>query len=115
MAMRCRVDGFIAYLRTMSVFLLAWWALSAWTRNPVLLPSPWSVMATLVELAVDVEVFRHAAVSAARMLLSLVLASGLAVSLGLVMRLHRRFDRLVDRVIELLRPILSSNVGGVSC
>lgn len=89
----------------MGVFMLAWWALSASTKNPVLLPSPFAVIAALIELAADLELFRHAGVSAARMLLSLVLASGLAVPLGLVMGLNRRFDRVVDPVIELLRPI----------
>lgn len=95
----------IAYLRTMAVFIVVWWALSLWTANPVLLPSPFSVIAAIAELAIDLELFLHAGISLGRMLISLALASLIAVPLGLVMGLRRSVDDVVDPVVELLRPI----------
>jgi ABC-type nitrate/sulfonate/bicarbonate transport system permease component len=95
----------IAYVRTMAVFIVAWWALSRWTANPALLPSPFEVIGAIVDLAIDLELFMHAGISLARMLLSLTLASLLAIPLGLLMGLRRTLDELVDPVVEMLRPI----------
>src|SRR5438552_1159822 len=95
----------VAYVRTMVVFIAVWWVVSAWTSNTVLLPSPFAVIAAFVELAGDLELFKHAGISLGRMLLSLGLASLLALPLGIFMGLSRLFDALVDPVVELLRPI----------
>ena len=95
----------LIYLRTMAVFIALWWALSTWTSNPALLPSPFAVIAAFVELAEDLELFKHAAISLGRMLISISLASLLAVPLGVAMGLSRRLDALIDPVVELLRPI----------
>ncbi len=100
-----RYGGAIAYVRTMALFFVVWWALSAWTANPVLLPGPLSVLRAFVELTSDLELFRHAGISLGRMLVSIALAALLAVPLGLAMGLRRGFDALVDPVVELLRPI----------
>src|SRR5689334_17055964 len=89
----------------MIVFLAAWWALSAWTNNPALLPSPRAVVEALFELIGDREIFMHAGISLARMLLSLALACLLALPLGLAMGMSRKLDAIVDPTIELLRPI----------
>jgi ABC-type nitrate/sulfonate/bicarbonate transport system permease component len=104
-ARNVRFGSAIAYVRTMAVFIAFWWALSAWTSNPALLPSPWAVIEAFVDLVRDLELFMHAGISLGRMLLSLALASLLAVPLGLVMGLSHAFDELVDPVVELLRPI----------
>jgi len=104
-ARKARFRTAIAYIRTMAVFLVAWWVLSAWTANPALLPSPLAVIAAIADLAGDLELFLHAGISLGRMLLSLALASLLAVPLGLLMGLNRTLDALVDPVVELLRPI----------
>ena len=95
----------LAYVRTMAVFVVAWWALAAWISNPALLPTPLAVVKAFAELAGDLELFQHAGISLARMLLSLALATLLAVPLGLAMGLSRALDDLVDPVIEILRPI----------
>lgn len=95
----------IVYLRTMGVFLALWWALSVWTANPVLLPSPVAVIEALWALALELELFMHAGISFARMLLSLALASLLAIPLGLAMGLSRRLEQVVDPVVEMMRPI----------
>ena len=104
-AARNRFGPAIAYVRTMGVFLAVWWAVSAWTNNPALLPSPLAVVEAFVELVGDREIFMHAGISVGRMLLSLSLAALLAVPLGLVMGMSRTFDAIVDPTLELLRPI----------
>jgi ABC-type nitrate/sulfonate/bicarbonate transport system permease component len=95
----------VAYVRTMAVFIAFWWALSAWTSNLALLPSPFAVIEAFVDLVRDLELFMHAGISLGRMLISLALASLLAVPLGLVMGLSRALDEIIDPVVELLRPI----------
>ena len=93
------------YFRTMAAFALLWWLLSLWKGNPVLLPSPVAVAESVKELALDTELFRHAAISLGRMLASLAIATVLAVPIGIVMGLSHVADDLVDPVIEMLRPI----------
>jgi ABC-type nitrate/sulfonate/bicarbonate transport system permease component len=93
------------YFRTMAVFAAVWWLLSLWKGNTALLPSPLAVVEAIWELARDLELFKHAAISLARMIGSLAIAIALAVPLGVVMGLSRVFDDLMDPLIEILRPI----------
>src|SRR5689334_529510 len=95
----------LVYLRTMVVFVAVWWLVSVWTANTVLLPSPRVVFDALVDLARDLELFQHAGISLARMIVSLVVACALALPLGFAMGLRRGFDEAVDPTLELLRPI----------
>ncbi|HEY3177485.1 MAG TPA: ABC transporter permease [Casimicrobiaceae bacterium] len=100
-----RFGTVVAYVRTMAVFMAVWWAVSVWTSNLVLLPSPFLAIAAIVDLARDLELFTQAGISLGRMLTSLALASLLAIPLGLLMGLRRTLDDVIDPVIELLRPI----------
>ena len=95
----------VAFVRTMAVFFVVWWAIAVWKDNPVLLPTPLAVVQALFELARSLELFEHAAISLGRMLVSLAIAASLAIPLGLAMGLGRRLDALVDPLVELLRPI----------
>jgi ABC-type nitrate/sulfonate/bicarbonate transport system permease component len=95
----------LVYFRTMLVFALVWAGISWLTAKPVLLPSPLAVVEAIVDLAKDLELFEHAAISVGRMVVSIALASALAMPLGLMMGLHPRFERIVDPTLELLRPI----------
>lgn len=95
----------LVYLRTMALFALAWAALARFTANPVLLPSPWAVAQAAGALALDGEMWQHAAASLGRMLASLAIACTLALPLGFAMGLSRRVERFVDPLVELLRPI----------
>jgi ABC-type nitrate/sulfonate/bicarbonate transport system permease component len=104
-AMRRGARSVLVYLRTMAVFVVVWALVAHLKSNPVLLPSPLAVMQAAVDLARDLELFYHAWVSFARMLVSLAIASAIAIPLGLAMGLSRTFDRIVDPTIELLRPI----------
>jgi len=93
------------YFRTMAVFAAVWWLIAAWTGNAALLPSPLLVAKAIGELALDLELFKHAGISLARMLASLALAILLAVPLGILMGRVRIADDLLDPVVEILRPI----------
>jgi ABC-type nitrate/sulfonate/bicarbonate transport system permease component len=95
----------LVYVRTMAVFVAVWWAVSVWTANQVLLPSPRVVFDAVVDLARDLELFQHAGISLARMILSLLIACAIALPLGFAMGLRRGIDDAVDPTIELLRPI----------
>jgi ABC-type nitrate/sulfonate/bicarbonate transport system permease component len=100
-----RIGGALIYVRTMLVFALVWTAISWWTAKPILLPTPLAVVDATIDLAKDLELFEHAAISLGRMIISITIASALAMPLGLTMGLHPRFERIVDPTFELLRPI----------
>jgi ABC-type nitrate/sulfonate/bicarbonate transport system permease component len=104
-AARRRAFDVVVYVRTMACFLVVWALASAWKSNQALLPAPWAAIEAFGELAIDGELFLHAAISFGRMLASLALAALIAVPLGLVMGLSRRLEAIVDPTVELLRPI----------
>jgi len=95
----------LVYLRSIAAFLVVWALVAQWTANPVLLPSPLRVIEAFIELARDLELFVHAGISFARMLISVAIASAIAIPLGLVMGLSRTLDAFVDPTIEVLRPV----------
>jgi len=100
-----RTRSFLVYLRTMALFLVVWALVAWWKDKPVLLPSPLAAIDAFVDLARDMELFEHAGISLARLLLSLALASAIALPLGLAMGLRPVLDRVVDPTVEILRPI----------
>ena len=89
-ALRGRIGSVAVYLRTMLVFAAVWALVALWTANPILLPSPRAVLEALIDLARDLELFEHAGISLARMLMSMAIATALAVPLGLLMGLQPR-------------------------
>ena len=100
-----RTWGALVYLRTMLVFAVVWALVAWWTDNPVLLPSPVTVLDAAIDLARDLELFEQAGISLGRMVISISIACVLAIPLGFAMGLSRRFDRVVDPTLEMLRPI----------
>lgn len=104
-ALRGRIGSVAVYLRTMLVFAAVWALVALWTANPILLPSPRAVLEALIGLARDLELFEHAGISLARMLMSMAIATALAVPLGLLMGLSRVLDEAIDPTIEMFRPI----------
>lgn len=100
-----RTWGWLVYLRTMLAFALVWTGIAWWTANPILLPSPWTVLEAAVGLIADLDLFKQAGISLLRMVVSMTLACALALPLGLAMGLNRRFERIVDPTFEMLRPI----------
>ena len=79
------------YLRTMAVFAAFWALVAWWTANPILLPSPWSVIGAAIECARVLERGEQSGISLGRIVVSIGIASALAIPLGLAMGLNRRF------------------------
>jgi ABC-type nitrate/sulfonate/bicarbonate transport system permease component len=104
-ATRRHLAGVFIYLRAMAALAIVWEIAARWTGNPVLLPSPLRVLDAIWALALELELFEHAAISLIRMLISVTLAAAAAIPLGLLMGRSRIADDLVDPLIEILRPI----------
>lgn len=100
-----RLAGIFVYLRSMAAFLVVWQAATWWTDNRILLPGPARVLDAIWGLALDFELFEHAAISLVRMLISVSLAAGVAIPLGLVIGRSKLVEDLIDPLIEMLRPI----------
>ena len=99
-----RQRWFIA-IRSFALFAALWQVAFMWNDNPLQLPSPVRVLASLWDLLVDGELIEHASVSTGRMLISLIAAIVVAVPLGFWMGLSRNAEAYIDPVVELLRPI----------
>jgi len=80
-----RTWGALVYLRTMLVFAVVWALVAWWTDNPVLLPSPLTVLDAAIDLARDLELFEQAGISLGRMVISISIACVLAIPLGFAM------------------------------
>ena len=98
-------SGWAVYLRTMSIFCLAWYALSLLTPNKLLLPSPLDVAAALEESLRDGELWRNALTSLARMLVSVALAVAVANTMG-----HDFYARLVHPRVPAGRRIILTRI-----
>lgn len=102
---RRRFGGALVYLRTMSLFVLAWYVTALNVPNRLLLPSPLDVALAIRDSAIDGELFDNAAISLLRLFVSVVAAAVLAVPLGLAMGRSRLCNDLLELPVELLRPI----------
>ncbi len=92
-------------LRSFTVFIALWWAVSAWVSSPIQMPPPAKVFDALVGLAASGELFQHIWISTQRLLVALVVATSVAVPLGFFMALNREASAFIDPIVELLRPI----------
>jgi NitT/TauT family transport system permease protein len=84
--------------------LAAWWGVSILTATPFL-PSPFAVFARLASLAAGKDLWRHVAMSLARVLAAVVSACAAAVPLGIAAGRSRACDRLVTPFTYLLAPV----------
>src|SRR3954452_8205671 len=100
-----RLGGLLVYLRTMGLFVAAWFVVALNVPNKLLLPSPVDVALALRDSALDGELLDNTAVSLARLVISVVAAAVLAVPLGLAMGRSRLCNDLLEVPLELLRPI----------
>lgn len=103
--MTARVGGLLVYLRTMTVFVLAWYGLSALVGSKLLLPSPLLVLDALRQSAADGELQRNAGISLLRLVVAVGSAAVTAIPLGIAMGLSRAWRDAFDLLVEMLRPI----------
>jgi sulfonate transport system permease protein len=86
--------------------LVVWQAASlAGLANPLLLPPPSDVAATLWQLTASGELPRHVAVSARRVLEGFALAAVAGLTLGIAMGLWRGVHQAADLFIQVVKPI----------
>src|SRR5205085_1672010 len=71
--------------------------------NPFLIPPPLVVFQTMVPMAKSGEIFRHVAISLARVGVGFITGCAAAIVLGVILGRIRLVNDLLDPVIELLR------------
>jgi len=81
----------------------AWQFLSTMVFNPFLIPPPLVVLKTMVPMIQNGEIFRHVAISLARVAVGFVTGCAAAIVLGVILGRVRLVNDLLDPVIELLR------------
>ncbi len=91
----------VPMILSITVVLCAWWAASASGYvSSLYLPSPWSVLRKLFEIAttgfMDATLAQHAAASLTRVGLALLLAVLTAIPLGMAMGLNRHVNAALD-------------------
>jgi ABC-type nitrate/sulfonate/bicarbonate transport system permease component len=98
-----RFRGSLLFAASIVMAFASWQFLSTFVFNPFLIPPPLTVLETAVPMVQSGEIFRHVAISLARVSVGFVGGSILAVVLGVVLGRIRLLNELLDPVIELLR------------
>jgi len=98
-------EGDASVLMLVSIFVAfaVWQFLSTVVFNPFLIPPPLVVFKTMVPMVENGEIFKHVAISLARVGVGFVLGCILAVVLGVILGRVRLVNDLLDPIIELLR------------
>ncbi|MBZ9964692.1 ABC transporter permease [Mesorhizobium sp. BR1-1-2] len=100
-----RLASLFVYLRTMGLFVIAWYVASFFVPSKLLLPSPVAVALALRDTALNGELLGNAGISLVRLLASVAAAAAMAVPLGLLMGRSRLWNDLLELPVEILRPI----------
>jgi len=85
------------------IALAAWQFLSSFVFNPFLIPPPLVVLQTAIPMVKSGEIFRHVAISMARVGVGFFTGCAAAIVLGVVLGRVKLVNELLDPVIELLR------------
>ncbi|WP_233278293.1 ABC transporter permease [Myxococcus stipitatus] len=87
--------------------LLALWGLAVQAGKAPLMPSPWQVVVSLGQLAMDGRLVRFTVASLFRVTWGLLWAGVIAIPLGIWLGWSPRAERALGPVLQLLRPISS--------
>ena len=85
------------------IALALWQFLSTAVFNPFLIPPPLVVLQTAAPMAKSGEIFRHVAISLARVGVGFTVGSAAAIVLGVMLGRIQVVNELLDPIIELLR------------
>jgi ABC-type nitrate/sulfonate/bicarbonate transport system permease component len=91
------------FLGSIVLAFTLWQFLSSVVFNPFLIPPPVVVFETMIPMAKSGEIFRHVAISLARVGVGFVTGCALAIVLGVILGRVKIVNDLLDPVIELLR------------
>jgi sulfonate transport system permease protein len=89
------------------ILLLAFWQLASvagWLNHRVL-PAPTEVLVAFWQLLISGDLFRHLAVSFARVASGFVIGAGLGLAFGLLAGVSRLGEALFDTTLQMLRNI----------
>ena len=101
-----RLTGFVEYTGLL-IGLIAVWQLASdkGLINPIILPSPLSIVQCFIALMKDGSLIENLAISSKRVLTGYAISAILAVFLGICIGLSPRFKRMTDLIIQILKPI----------
>jgi ABC-type nitrate/sulfonate/bicarbonate transport system permease component len=98
-------------LSSVVAFFAIWYGVCAINENlvrlfnPILFPSPLTIVQTGVEMTRSGELLQDIAASMARVVQGFVIAAVAGVGVGLLVGRVRLIERLVDPLVQMLRPI----------
>ena len=98
-----RYRGSLLFLASIGIAFALWQFLSTFVFNPFLIPPPLVVFETAVPMIKSGEIFRHMAISLARVGVGFATGCAAAIVLGVILGRIRLVNDLLDPVIELLR------------
>ena len=93
----------VLFLGSIAIAFAALQFLSTVVFNPFLIPPPLVVFQTALPMAQSGEIFRHVAISLARVGVGFVTGCAAAIVLGVILGRIKLVNELLDPVIELLR------------
>ena len=85
------------------VAFAVWQLLSTVVFNPFLIPPPLVVVKTMVPMVENGEIFKHVAISLARVAVGFTTGCVAGITLGVILGRIRLVNELLDPIIELLR------------
>jgi NitT/TauT family transport system permease protein/taurine transport system permease protein len=97
------VRSALLFVGSIVIAFAAWQVLSTFVFNPFLIPPPLVVFKTAVPMVQSGEIFRHVAISLARVGVGFVTGCAAAIVLGVVLGRIKLVNDLLDPIIELLR------------
>lgn len=89
-----------------ALLLVAWWLVAklGWVQ-PIILPSPGTVVSAVRQLVVDGGLLRDLGVTAGRVLASLIIASVIGIPIGLFFGYQKRLYGMVEGPLHALRSV----------
>jgi NitT/TauT family transport system permease protein/taurine transport system permease protein len=93
----------VLFAGSLLIALAAWQFLSTVVFNPFLIPPPLVVLQTAAPMAKSGEIFRHVAISLARVSVGFATGCAAAIVLGVILGRMQVVNELLDPIIELLR------------
>jgi NitT/TauT family transport system permease protein/taurine transport system permease protein len=95
----------VLFAGSLLIALAAWQFLSTVVFNPFLIPPPLVVLQTAAPMAKSGEIFRHVAISIARVSVGFATGCAAAIVLGVILGRMQVVNELLDPIIELLRSL----------
>lgn len=100
------LTGFIEYTGLLIVLIAIWQFASGYGFiNPIILPSPMSIIRCFISLMQDGSLPKNLIISSKRVLTGYAISTILALILGIWIGLSPHFKRMTDLIIQILKPI----------